>query len=205
MKTAKKLLAVLLAAIMAVSVMGVATFAADAESESNNVYTEADAITSGTEIAGALSATSDVDWYSFTATKTGNATISLAHAASASEYIYFYVRVYDSADDAATATDAVATVESKGTDASKDATIAVAKDATYYVAVSTANAAAVNVAYTLRLMTVLQAQPLPLPLSPLQATMRVKTTALSLLLTRLQQKPLSTALLPTRMMKITST
>ncbi len=150
MKTAKKLLAVLLAALMAMSVMGVASFAADAESESNNAYTEADAITSGTEIAGTLSATSDVDWYSFTATKAGNATISLAHTASASEYVYFYVRVYDSADDAATSTDAVATVESKGTDASKDATIAVAKDATYYIAVSTANASAVNVAYTLK-------------------------------------------------------
>ncbi len=150
MKTAKKLLAVLLAAIMAVSVMSVASFAAAAETESNNSYSQANAITSGTEIAGALSATSDVDWYSFTASKAGNATISLAHAASASEYIYFYVRVYDSADDASTSTDAVATVESKGTDASKDATIAVAKDATYYIAVSTANASAVNVAYTLK-------------------------------------------------------
>lgn len=81
MKTAKKLLALLLSLIMAMTCATVA-FAAEAkETESNATPSSADEIVVGSKISAKLETPTDVDWFKFTSDSFGLAKVSLSHTA----------------------------------------------------------------------------------------------------------------------------
>lgn len=61
------------------------------ESESNNTEATADGgVCSNQQIAGAIGSNSDVDWYSFDSTSTGNITVKLSHGSNADFDFYLY-------------------------------------------------------------------------------------------------------------------
>lgn len=149
MKTGKRILAMLLAALMAFGAISVVSFADGAsETEPNNTYDKANTVAVDTAMGGSLSTTADVDWFTFKAGADGTAKVAIAHNTASSDNVFFTVQAF-SAANAPTGTSSALTLESKGSDASKDGTFAVTKDTTYYVRVKTANTSAVNVNYTL--------------------------------------------------------
>ena len=81
MKTAKKLLALLLAFIIAMSCAAVASAAADEETESNATPTSANLIGVGGAMNAKLEDPKDVDWFTFESTANGLATVKLDHTA----------------------------------------------------------------------------------------------------------------------------
>ena len=80
MKTAKKLLALLLALIMATSFASVA-FAANEETENNATPASANVIGVGSSINAKLDEPTDVDWFKFVSDACGLATVTLTHNA----------------------------------------------------------------------------------------------------------------------------
>jgi cyanophycinase len=61
------------------------------ESESNNTEATADSgVCSNQQVTGAIGSTSDVDWYSFDSTSTGNITVKLSHGSNADFDFYLY-------------------------------------------------------------------------------------------------------------------
>ncbi len=98
MKTAKKLLALLLALIMAMSCASVAFAAAAEETESNATPASADSIGVGSSINAKLEEPTDVDWFTFVSDACGLATVTLAHTAitgADSTASFFKVEVVD--------------------------------------------------------------------------------------------------------------
>ncbi|OBP13552.1 cyanophycinase [Rheinheimera sp. SA_1] len=61
------------------------------ESESNNTEGTADSgLCSNQQVTGAIGSSSDVDWYSFDSTSTGNITVQLSHGSNADFDFYLY-------------------------------------------------------------------------------------------------------------------
>lgn len=81
MKTAKKLLAIFLSFVMAMSCATVAFAAAEQESESNATPSSADEIVVGSKITAKLETPTDVDWFTFESANFGLAKVSLSHTA----------------------------------------------------------------------------------------------------------------------------
>ena len=62
------------------------------ESESNNTEATADSgVCSNQQVTGAIGSTSDVDWYSFDTTSTGNITVKLSHGSNTDFDFYLYL------------------------------------------------------------------------------------------------------------------
>ena len=99
MKTAKKLLALLLALIMATSFASVA-FAANEETENNATPASANVIGVGSSINAKLDEPTDVDWFKFVSDACGLATVTLTHNAvsgAESNLSFFDVKIVDEA------------------------------------------------------------------------------------------------------------
>lgn len=99
MKTAKKLLALLLSLVMVMSCSAVAFAATTAdEAESNATPDTANAITVGSSINAKLEEPTDVDWFVFESTGCGLATVTLSHNAISSadsNVSFFAVEIID--------------------------------------------------------------------------------------------------------------
>ena len=94
MKTAKKLLSVLLVVLMAFGCASVAL--ADTETEPNETAAEATSFTIAAPGKGVLATFDDVDWYKVNlGTSMGLATFSFTHDGAGTDQIYFKVSVFD--------------------------------------------------------------------------------------------------------------
>lgn len=147
MKTGKKLLSLLLAAIMVFSTIAVSTVVSYAD-DGNGSYNTATALVLGTAATGDLSDAADVDWYSFKAANTADATLTFEHEEKTGTNTYFRISVYDEAG-AVNSTNALKTIDSKANDSKNTAAFAVTKDATYYVRVYIGSEEAATLGYTL--------------------------------------------------------
>lgn len=99
MKTAKKLLALLLAFIMATSCASVA-FAANDEVEPNATPTSATVIGVGSSVNAKLDDPTDVDWFKFASDACGLATVTLSHnvvSGAETNLSFFKVNIIDEA------------------------------------------------------------------------------------------------------------
>lgn len=143
MKTAKRILAMLLAAMMlfgAVSVVNV--FAADYSSASTLIATIA--------TTGSLTAkgTAGAAWYKIPATSTATQ-ITFTHSLSASTDLFFTVEVF-TATDAANGTNPLARLDIKGNKDTDTVDFTTVPASNYYARVTTNNDSALNVAFTIK-------------------------------------------------------
>lgn len=152
MKNSKRVLSLILALILTFSAFSGFTLVSRAETasetEPNNSYTTANALTSGVATTAKLDTVDDEDWFSFKSTTDGTADFTFAHAKQTENYTYFNVRVYDSKG----ITDLSETVlgfESAGGDESIAKSVTVKDGETYYIRVRTTNASAAKLDYTL--------------------------------------------------------
>lgn len=99
MKTAKKLLALLLSLVMIMSCSAVSFAATTATEEESNASPEsANAITVGSSISAKLDTATDVDWFVFESTACGFATVTFSHNAISnadSNVSFFAVEIID--------------------------------------------------------------------------------------------------------------
>ncbi len=134
MKMAKKLVALMLALVMAMGCM-VTAFAADLKEDEtkNDTVAGANKFGKDDEITGALDSTGDVDYYSFTVDKMGLVTVTLQHNKLDSDSTYFEVVV----EQVASPSNKVITAfDSKGTDITTTSASFGANKGTYIVKVS---------------------------------------------------------------------
>lgn len=137
MKTAKSILALLMAFVMLMGVCVTGNAAAgDAvaeESEPNGAFTTADPFGFATKIKGTLEVATDEDYFSFTATAGGLATVTIAHneiTDASQDIAYFEVAVFDATE--------AKMVEFRSTGAEKETlspSFAITSGATYFVVV----------------------------------------------------------------------
>ena len=98
MKTAKKLLAILLSLVMIMSCAAVSFAATEEEKESNATPASANSIGVGSSISAKLGEPTDVDWFTFKSTACGLATVTLSHTAitgADSNVSFFKVEIID--------------------------------------------------------------------------------------------------------------
>lgn len=147
MKTAKKLLSLVLAMLIAMGSLVCASAVEDlSESEDNGTIATADVFGIGTDIKAKISDATDKDYFAFTATESGLVTVTLKHdkkAAVDSNAAYFEVVVYDS-----TGKNAIDSFKSKGDDESKSINFSVTPGA-YYVFVKPGGVIDTNLEYIL--------------------------------------------------------
>ncbi len=148
MKKANKILALLLALLLAMG-STVCAFAAEAEeSADNSTIAAADALAFGTGVKGSISATTaegvkDVDYFKLTSTQIGLITVSFAHnVVTGADSSYFNITVMN-ADEAE-----IAAFKSKGSDATVSTTFSAAPG-TYYVKVESDIVHDATLGYTL--------------------------------------------------------
>lgn len=147
MKTAKSLLALVLAMLIAMGSLVCASAVQDlSESEENGTIETADVFGIGTDIKAKLSGVEDKDYFAFTATESGLVTVTLKHdkkAAVDDIATYFDVVVYDS-----TGKNEIDSFKSKGADESKSIDFSVTPGA-YYVYVKAGSVVDTNLEYIL--------------------------------------------------------
>ncbi len=146
MKTAKKLLALVLAMLVAMGSLVCASAVEDlSESEENNEFATADVFGIGTDIKAKLSDISDKDYFAFTAAESGLVTVTLKHdKKNAVDELatYFEAIVYDSGKNE------IDSFKSKGDDAEKSISFSVTPGA-YYVLVEKGSVVDTNLEYVL--------------------------------------------------------
>ncbi len=145
MKTGKRLLAVLLALILAVSVVSVSgvTIASAAD------YTSAATLSAGIATPGVLSAAASKTWYKFTASA-ATTELTFTHATENSDTTFFTVQVFTEAN-APAAANALAKIDSLAKTDSEKKSFTTSIGATYYISVETNNANAVGKTYTVKI------------------------------------------------------
>lgn len=144
MKTGKRLLAALLALIMALSVVSVAGVSIASAAD----YTSATTLPAGMAVSGTLSAAGTKNWYKFTATAPATQ-LTFTHTANTSDQVFFTVQVFTAAN-APAAANAMVKIDSLGKEATTPSSFSTASGSTYYISVETNNASAVNTLYTVK-------------------------------------------------------
>ncbi|MBR3439109.1 MAG: hypothetical protein IKH13_06380 [Clostridia bacterium] len=144
MKTGKRLLAALLALIMALSVVSVSSVTIASAAD----YSSATTLSGGAGVSATLSAAASKTWYKFTATAAATE-LTFTHATDNSDVVYFTVQVFDSAN-APAAANAMVKIDSLAKTPTELKSFSTTIGATYYIAVETNNSAAIGKIYTVK-------------------------------------------------------
>ena len=144
MKTGKRLLAALLALILAFSVVSVASVSIASAAD----YTSASELNAGVATSGILSATGAKNWYKFTASS-ARTEFTFTHStdSAAGNVTYYTVQIFTEAT-VSSASNPTLKIDSLAVTATEKESFSTTIGAKYYVSVETNNANATNKLYT---------------------------------------------------------
>ena len=100
------------------------------ETESNDTFSDADVLSSGTQLTGQLSSSTDWDVFAITAASAGTVSVNFDAPTNSSYSNYFYVSLYDAEGN-------VLAAQRTGKDTSFD--VGVESAGTYYAGLTTAD------------------------------------------------------------------
>lgn len=148
MKKTKKLISLLLAAIMVLSVFSVSASAANREFESNNSYETANILEKNGSISGTMASKSDVDYYKVCPDSNGKLTVNFKHLYNSDSYVYWtiYLLMYVDGSYSELSSRIIYGYDTESIDFPF---IGASKGITYYIKVSTYRDVTVGKEYTL--------------------------------------------------------